>query len=220
MSAELNKLDGRASRRALRLELADQAPERDLLAAHRLGDASAFRDLTKAFSDRLLQFFYRQSANRDVAEDLTQEVFLKLLRTSSQYESRGALSQYVFQIAVNTWIDYYRKERGTGPLYSLDSPLLPHSENPLRDDIADRQGASPSSDAEKREEHVRLMKAIQRLTPPHRLTIELALQHFSYAEIGNMLNIPEGTVKSRVHNSVRALRELLQPAAAITRKRA
>ncbi|PIE21941.1 MAG: hypothetical protein CSA62_14830 [Planctomycetota bacterium] len=181
----------------------------DLLNRFRLGDAAAFSEIVGRFQDKLVRFFFRLCWDRDRAEDFAQDVFLKLLRGARNYRPQGKLSTYLFKIATNRWIDYYRSLQPRPRLRSLNSSLF-EDETPLADRIPAEIG-EPSAASESDEERAELRKALHQLSLPHRLVFELAVhQSLPYQEISVLLNIPEGTVKSRMHNSVKALRRLIE----------
>ena len=178
----------------------------DYLARYRDGDVTAFRRLVDIYQDRLLQFFYRLCWDRDRAEDLTQDLFLKLMQGSRRYRPEGRLSTFVYRVATNLWIDHYRAQRPQPRLYSLDQAVY--------GDSVDVEGPAPDprASAEDAEDRNRLRRALESLTEPHRLVFELAVyQERPYAEIGELLGIPVGTVKSRMHNAIQALKQLLGP---------
>jgi RNA polymerase sigma-70 factor (ECF subfamily) len=171
------------------------------------GDPDAFHEIVAAYQARLVQFYYRLCWDRDRAEDFAQELFMKLLRGARSYRPEGKLSTFIFRVATNLWIDHYRASRPLPRLYSLDQPL---HESAAVVASAVAPGDDPADRAIDREERARLQRALESLTEPHRLVFELAVyQQLPYADIGEVLQIPVGTVKSRMHNSVRALRELL-----------
>lgn len=176
----------------------------DLLVRYRDGDPTAFRQLVQAWQERMLHFFFRLCWDRDRAEDLTQDLFLKLMQASRRYRPEGRLSTYVYRVATNLWIDHYRAQRPQPRLYSIDQAILGPALEPAA------AAPSPVERASEQEEKERLRAALERLTEPHRIVFELAVyQQRPYAEIAELLGIPVGTVKSRMHNTVAALRELL-----------
>lgn len=175
-----------------------------MLARYRDGDPEAFQAIVGAYERRLVQFFYRLCWDRDRAEDFTQDLFMKLLRGAHRYQPQGRLSTYIFRVATNLWIDHYRSAKPRGRLYSLDQvmltgePLVKSAREPQQVDAGLILG----------EEKEQLRQALLSLTEPHRLVLELAVyQELPYAEIGRILEIPVGTVKSRMHNCVKALRQ-------------
>ncbi|HEB52868.1 MAG TPA: RNA polymerase sigma factor [bacterium] len=185
--------------------------EPDLLADYRNGDPTAFRRLVELYRDRMLQFFYRLCWDRDRAEDLTQELFIKLMLGSKRYRPEGRMTTFVYRVATNLWIDHYRQQRPRPRFYSLDQVVHPD------EDRAPRQYAnddpSPQEQLTEGEERAQMRQALERLTEPHRLVFELAVyQERPYAEIAELLGIPVGTVKSRMHNAVAAVKCMLAPA--------
>ncbi len=175
----------------------------DLLVRFRDGDGDAFREIVRTYQERLVQFFYRLCWDLDRAEDFTQELFMKLLRGARRYRPQGRLTTFIYRVATNLWIDHYRSMRPQPRLYSLDQAV--HTSE------ADTAVEGPEEVAIQRERKQILRRALESLTEPHRLVFELAVyQELPYAQVGQVLGIPVGTVKSRMHNSVRAIRELLR----------
>ena len=82
----------------------DSEADADLLVRYRDGDCGAFRRLVDDYQARLVQFFFRLCWDRDRAEDLTQELFLKLMHGCRRYRPAGKLSTFVFRVATNLWI--------------------------------------------------------------------------------------------------------------------
>lgn len=177
----------------------------DHLSRYRDGEHAAFEALVDDYEKRLIQFFYRLCWDRGRAEDMTQNLFLKLLRSAGRYQPEGKLTTFIFRVATNLWIDHYRSERPRRRLFAVDQAMLGH-EAPLHGNVT----PSPSARIELDEEKQRMRDALEGLTEPHRLVFELAVyQELPYAEISRVLEIPVGTVKSRMHNSVKALRDRL-----------
>jgi RNA polymerase sigma-70 factor (ECF subfamily) len=184
--------------------------DRDPLRALARGDPALFEEFVRIEAPTLIGFFVRLGAERGEAEDLTQEVCLKLYRNAATYQAQQAFPAYVLRIARNAWID--RRRRGAaGP--------RPHSLAAIGTQGGRELGASLASDAPEpghalgvREEARRLLAALAELSLGQRLVFELAvLQERPYAEIAAELAIPVGTVKSRVFHAVRKLRAVLEP---------
>lgn len=180
----------------------------DLLFRFREGDRTAFREIVGEYEPRLVQFYFRLCWDRDRAEDFAQELFMKLLRGAQKYRPEGKLSTFIFRVATNLWIDHYRSARPRPRLYSLDQPV--HGADSGMAEFTPTPDTGPVERAIDDEEKAQLRAALENLTEPHRLVFELAVyQQLPYAEIGQVLSIPVGTVKSRMHNSVKALRQIL-----------
>lgn len=180
----------------------------DLLALYREGDATAFKQLVELYRDRMVQFFYRLCWDRDRAEDLVQDLFVKLLLCSKRYRPEGRMATFVYRVATNLWIDHYRQLRPRPRFHSLDQVILSDGES-HRPEYAGSE-PTPAQQLADGEEKAAMRRALENLTEPHRLVFELAVyQERPYAEISELLHIPIGTVKSRMHNAVSALKLML-----------
>jgi RNA polymerase sigma-70 factor (ECF subfamily) len=182
--------------------------ECDPLLALRGGDAGPFEEFVRAESSGLIGFFLRLGADPLEAEDLAQDVFLKLFRGASAYEPRSRFSSFVLRVARNAWIDRRRRRAARVSAVSLDDES--GSPNATANAVVDPRAASPS-ELEADEDRRRLEVALRQLPEAHATVLELALgQSLPYSEIASLLEIPVGTVKSRVFNALRKLRELLE----------
>lgn len=183
----------------------DEPP--DPLDALRAGDPRPFEAFVAQWSGRLLGFFRRLGAGRSEAEDLTQDVFLKVYRSTSTYEARQALGSYVLRVARNAWIDRRRRQAARPGGSTLDAG---REDEPARE-YRDPRAEDPTARVERGEEARRLRAALSRLPATHAEVFELAvLQERPYAEIAELLGIPVGTVKSRVFHALRKLRAELE----------
>ncbi len=181
--------------------------ERDPLSALRRGDRGLFEEFVQREKGTLLGFFQRLGAELWEAEDLAQEVFLKLYRAAPSYEPQSKFSSYVLRSARNAWIDRRRRRAARVEGLSLDAGTDGESEL-LERLPADLPPVGWAADLRERQAEVRA--AIRQLPAGHLEVIELAFfQMLPYSEISRLLDIPVGTVKSRVHHAVRKLRELL-----------
>jgi RNA polymerase sigma-70 factor (ECF subfamily) len=189
----------------------DQA--RDPLAALRDGDSGPFEELVRRRSRHLLGFFMRQGAGMHEAEDLTQEVFLKLYRAAPRYRPEERFAAFCFRVARNVWIDGRRRAGArleTALSASRDAEEGAAPRGPLCADVP-ADGRGPAEAASLSEEDRRVRAALADLDEPHRMVFELGvIEELSYAEIGSILAIPVGTVKSRMFHAVRKLRALLE----------
>lgn len=179
--------------------------DRDPLAALREGDSGPFEAFVGAELPTFLGFFRRLGAGRAEAEDLAQELSLKLYEHATTYERQGRFAAYAFRVARNLWIDASRRSAGSRRRRERD----PEGEERL-DRLADPGAPEPGSRLARAEEARRLRAALERLPERHRLVFELGvMQGLPYHEIGSVLEIPVGTVKSRMFHAVRKLRASL-----------
>ncbi len=181
----------------------------DLLQRFREGDRAAFTEIVGQYQQPLIRFFYRLCWDRGRAEDMTQDVFLRILKNSKKYQARGKLSTFLFRVATNLWIDEYRARQPRPRMFSLEVSGGKSGPETARRDPPSAQ-AGPQEAASADEESRQLRDALEKLTEPHRLVFELAIyQEMPYEQISEALGIPIGTVKSRMHNTVRILRSLV-----------
>lgn len=180
--------------------------EPDPLAALRDGDSGPFEAFVRAELPRFLGFFRRLGARPAEAEDLTQDLFVKLYEHSDGYAAQGRFGAFAFRVARNLWIDRGRRAAARPRVSTGDGA---GDEDALRG-LPDEGLEAPGEALSRREEADRLREAVGRLSEPHRLVFELGVvQGLGYREIGDILDVPVGTVKSRMFHAVRKLRESL-----------
>lgn len=180
----------------------------DLMLAFKDGDVEAFDALASRHQVGLYNFFLRLRADGAEAEDLTQEVFCKLYQHADRYEVRAKFTTYLYRIAKNAWLDHVRKRSRRGVMASLDR--TDESGRTLYDRLPG-EPTDPLAGLVAGEEADEVQAAIQALPEEQRMVFVLAeVQEMPYAEIAETLEIPEGTVKSRMHNAVHKLRDRLQ----------
>jgi len=181
-----------------------------MLEFQRTENEDAFAELVRRYQRPLVNFFYRLLWNEQQAEDLSQEVFCRVFLHRKSYKAKAKFSTYLFRIARNLWIDYYRS-RGKMPNFtSLSTPVGGDgSEDQLIDSIAAPR--APQAPAVESDMAVKLQRALSRLSEEQRLTFTLAKnQGMKYAEIAETLRVPVGTVRSRMHSAVQKLQKLLR----------
>lgn len=176
------------------------------------GDAVAWEEIVQRYHRRIYNICYRFAGTSDDAEDLTQEVFIKMYRTLSSYDmQRGAFMTWVTTVTRNLLVDHFRKTKQDRQTDSLDSAPSEHEDAlPLSDQIAD-SGPAPDSRVQSREAGEAVHGALQKLSPELREAVILRdLQDMDYREIAIVLKVPEGTVKSRINRGRAELARLLQ----------
>jgi len=176
------------------------------------GDAAAWEEIVQKYHRRIYNICYRFAGSGDDAEDLTQEVFIKMYRTLNSYDvERGAFMTWVTTITRNLLVDHFRKTKQDRMTDSLDTVSSEHEDAmPLCEQIPDR-GPSQDSRVQTRETGETVHQALQKLSPELREAVILRdLQDMDYREIATVLKVPEGTVKSRINRGRAELARLLQ----------
>lgn len=176
------------------------------------GDAAAWQELVQRYNRRIYNICYRFAGSADDAQDLTQEVFIKMYRTLNTFDTgRGAFMTWVTTITRNLLVDHFRKAKQDRMTDSLDATPSEHEEAmPLSQQIPDKAPA-PDAGVQSRETREVVHRALQKLSPELREAVILRdLQDMDYREIAAVLRVPEGTVKSRINRGRAELARLLQ----------
>lgn len=173
------------------------------------GDDEAFRTLVDRHERPLLRYFYRRCLDRALAEDCVQEVFLRLVRHRGTWRPDAKFTTYLYRIAENHWIDRYRSRQAAPGITSLETVVS--DDGGTLEQAVEGDVRAPEDVAGDRELAVKLRRALARLTEDQRQVFVLAeTRGLKYAEIGETLGIPVGTVKSRMHAATTRLREFLE----------
>lgn len=179
----------------------------DLMLEFQQGKREAFEKLVMRHQVGIFNFFYRLLGNRELAEDQTQEVFLRLYTHADSYVNSAKFTTYMYRIAKNSWIDHIRRQKRRGRMQSLDK----ETENGVN--LYDRLSAQtdePHKRLEQEDRRVMIDEALENLPEEQRLVFVLSeVQGMKYSEISETLDIPVGTVKSRMHVAVNRLKEFL-----------
>jgi len=176
------------------------------------GDAVAWEEIVQKYNRRIYNICYRFAGSGEDAQDLTQEVFIKMYRTLKSYDvDRGAFMTWVTTITRNLLVDHFRKGKQDRVTDSLDAAASEHEDAmPLSERIPD-QAAPPDAHVQSRETGETVHRALQKLSPELREAVILRdLQDMDYREIAAVLKVPEGTVKSRINRGRAELARLLQ----------
>ncbi|MBI3474977.1 MAG: sigma-70 family RNA polymerase sigma factor [Acidobacteria bacterium] len=176
------------------------------------GDSAAWEDIVQRHHRRIYNICYRFAGTSDDAQDLTQEVFIKMYRTLGSYDaSKGAFMTWVTTVTRNLLVDHFRKTKQDRMTDSLDTAPSEHEDaQPLSAQIAD-PSKSAHEQVQSRETKEAVHQALQKLSPELREAVILRdLQDMDYKEIAGALKVPEGTVKSRINRGRAELARLLQ----------
>lgn len=176
------------------------------------GDAEAWEDLVRQHSRRIYNICYRFTGSAENADDLAQEVFIKIYRTLNSFDStKGAFTTWITTMTRNLLVDHFRKTKQDRATDSLDAGLGEEEDSATLGDRIPDSGPSADDRIQRRETQEMVQKAIQKLSPELREAVILRdLQDMDYKEIALALKVPEGTVKSRINRGRMELAKLLQ----------
>lgn len=170
------------------------------------GDQNAFADIVNLYQHKLYQICYRMLGNKQEAEDIAQEAFVRAYTNLHTFDQKRKFSTWLFRIATNLCIDRIRKKK---PDYYLDAEVAGTEGLDMYSQIAaDEQ--LPEEQLEQLEMQERIQYEISRLPEKYRSVIVLKyIEELSLQEIGEILDMPLGTVKTRIHRGREALRKQL-----------
>ncbi len=153
------------------------------------GSRAALEELVQLYYDNIYQYLFFRVQNRETAEDLTQDVFVKLTKSLHLYRPTASFSSYLYRIAHNTLVDYYRSYKQTEPL-------------------GEARETDPMNQVEARLDAQRLLA---QLPEEQRTCLELYyLQGLTFREVAQVLQIPIPTAKSRVQRGLAACRKRME----------
>ncbi len=166
----------------------------DLLSRCRAGDEAAWHELVASYTRKVFGLAYRFTGRVDEAEDLTQEVFVKVYQTLDRYRERdGSFGGWLMAVARNHAIDHYRRRKQERARRSEDADVLERMAAP---------GEHPVAGLERQERASLVHRALRALPPELRLPLILCdLQGMAYDDIAAELQVPLGTVKSRINRA-------------------
>jgi RNA polymerase sigma-70 factor (ECF subfamily) len=169
----------------------------------RAGDKGAYRRLVEAYQDRLFGLVLSLVHDREQAEDLTQEIFVKAWFALTSFEGQSAFYTWLYRIASNHCLDYLRKRR---PIQiSIDHPFSEESEATFENQLEAPPSDQPEAPLETLSEAAALLDT---LDPDQKLILCLReLEGQSYDELADILKCPVNTVKSRLNRAREALKE-------------
>jgi RNA polymerase sigma-70 factor (ECF subfamily) len=160
---------------------------------------------------RIYNLCYRFTNSQDTAEDLTQEVFLKIYRTLASYNvEKGAFTTWLTTLTRNLLVDHFRRSKQDRITDSIDAGLGDEEDSPSISDRLSDRSPTPDDRLASRETQKMVQAALARLSPDLREAVILRdLQDMDYKEIAAVLRVPEGTVKSRINRGRMELARLL-----------
>jgi len=186
-------------------------PDESLVRQARSGNMDAFGKLIERHQDRLFNAMLRVLGNHDDAQELSQEAFVRALQGLKRFRGNAAFYTWLFRIAINLAINH-RRRRQTVRFTSAGSNGLGLAGSQAHNlaDIAPARGPSPVQSAQMREDHRLVLEALEQLEPAARAVVVLRdIEQFNYSDISRILEVPVGTVKSRLFRARNALRARL-----------
>lgn len=171
------------------------------------GDQSAFEDIVVLFQSRIYQHCYRMLGNAHEAEDIAQEAFIRAYVNIHSYDDKRKFSTWLYRIATNLSIDRLRKRK---PDYFLDAEIKGTDGLDMYSQLA-TDARLPEEEVQGMELQNVIYQEIANLPPIYRSIITLRyLEEFSLKEISEIMDLPLGTVKTRIHRGREALRKKLR----------
>jgi RNA polymerase sigma-70 factor (ECF subfamily) len=169
------------------------------------GDTTAFGELVRRYQDRLYNTVFRLVGNAEDAYDVVQDAFLNAFLSLGSFKGDSLFFTWLYRIAVNTAITLKRKQRVVISLHAGPSGEDAH-------DPADPSEANePGRGLEQAEQEKRIQTALNRLSPEHRAVLILKdMEGQKYEEMAEILQVPIGTIRSRLHRARTELREVLE----------
>ena len=168
--------------------------EQELVHSARKGDSMAFGELMQAHQDKIYTLCYRMTSNAEDAADLTQEVFLSAWRSLSRFQEQSSFGTWIYRMATNASIDFLRREKRRQVL----SMTMEEDSEERQAQVPDER-YSPHRLLEQKEARQAVADALAALSPEHRQVLVLReMEGLSYQEIGQLLGLKEGTIKSLI----------------------
>lgn len=175
-----------------------ESTDHQLMLAVRDGDLDKLGHLFEKYHQQLYNFFRRQLGNPQTSEDMVQDVFYKMLKYRHTYRGQGKFTTWMFSIAHNTKIDYFRKTKR--PMESIDDTQELVSGNP-----------NPEEMSELSDRHDLLYRALERLSDQRREVLLLSrFQNMKYREIAEVMGCTTGAVKKRAFLAIKDLQSIFK----------
>jgi len=187
--------------------------ERALIRRLRDRDERAFRELLETHRDKVYNITYRMLGNRAEAEDVAQEVFITVFKTIETFEERSKFSTWLYRVTVNHCKNRikYLARRHDRDRDELDEGTHSPNGTSVNTSFSAPRTPQPDRALEGVQMEVVLQKAIESLDDEHRIVVVLRdIEDLSIEEICKITDLPDGTVKSRLHRARLALRKKLQ----------
>ncbi len=178
-----------------------------MVLAVREGDTTAYRGLVEKYQTRVYQLIYGMVRNQEDARDLAQDAFVKAYDNLHRFRLESSFYTWIYRIASNVAIDFLRKQKRRGTT-EFDEQIAARDADGAM--VEQHHQDSPSKTLERKRLYARIMDAMQELPEDQRQVILLReLDGLSYKEIADVMEIPEGTVMSRLYYARKKLQKML-----------
>ena len=189
-------------------ELPDPVEDKELVAQALKGEEAAYAELLERFRRPIFSLIYRMVRDRELAEDLAQESFVKAFNNLDSYKPSYRFSSWLFKIANNHAIDHLRRAR----LKTISIHGSPHATDAQREEetriVLEASGETPEQEVVALELGGEIETAISRLRPEYQTAVILRhIESRPYEEIAEIMDVPIGTVKTFLHRARAELRE-------------
>ncbi len=187
-----------------------QLDDHSLMAAIKEGDHAAFEEIVRRYQDKITNHVYYLLHDYETAVDIAQETFIRLFQHAERYRADFSFSTYIYRIAQNLAISVIRQRKRRGvfqmPFFTSDK-----DGDEIEVEIADTRIIAPEDLMIDDERLAAVRRAITTLPENYRIPLVLRdVEEKSYEEIGEILNLPDGTVKSRINRARNLLKEKLR----------
>lgn len=180
--------------------------DEELILKFQNDDTGAFEEIVRRYKDRIVNFLYRYTGNREDSEDLAQDAFLRLYRLKHRYREIGKFSTWFYTIVINT-AKTFLNTKSQRRAVSISN----FSEDEEKDYELPGNMISPEESAIAENENYYIQKAIESLNPKFReLVILRDIEDLDYEEIAKITDLPLGTVKSKINRGRECLKEMLE----------
>jgi RNA polymerase sigma-70 factor (ECF subfamily) len=184
-------------------------PDVALMLAFARGDEQAFRELFAKHQKHIINFCYRFCLNQETAEELAQEVFVRVYQAAERYRPDARFTTWLYRIAIHVCLNETRKRKYKVHIEYIDQPLSLGSSETVRD-IEDSRALTSQEILEAGEREKLIQQAMSVLPEKQRAALLLRVfNEFSYEEIAKQMEISESSVKSLIFKGRRRLQELL-----------